>query len=108
MIEVLTNPRCSKCRQAIAFLESRGEVLRLRNYLEDPLSLEELRVLARRLGLPAREWMRQVVGSDQEEQLASIAANPELLQRPILVKGEQAMVARTPEALREFVKQTAL
>lgn len=104
MLEVLTNPRCSKCRQALAFLDAQGVAYRVRNYLEQPLSLEELQTLARRLGRPPSEWMREVAGATAQEQLESLARRPELLQRPIVIRGEVAVVARSVEALRELIE----
>lgn len=104
MLEVLTNPRCSKCRQALAFLDAQGVAYRVRNYLEQPLSLEELQTLARRLGRPPSEWMREVAGATAQEQLESLASRPELLQRPIVIRGEVAAVARSVEALRELLE----
>lgn len=100
MIEVLSNPRCSKCRQAVAFLESRGIEHRVRLYLQDPLSLEELRVLSTKLGQPPASWMREKVDGTDDDRLRALAERPELLQRPIAVAGDRAFVARTPEALQ--------
>jgi arsenate reductase len=105
MLEVLTNPRCSKCRQTLALLETRGLSYRVRNYLENPLSLEELQRLAQRLGQPPSQWMREVVGTTPEEQLQALAQRPELLQRPIVIRGERAAVTRTPEALSQLLEK---
>lgn len=100
MLEILSNPRCSKCRQAVAYLESQSVEYRIRLYLQDPLSLDELRALSEKMGLPPQDWMREKVYGTDEERLRAIAERPELLQRPILISGERAVVARTPEAPR--------
>jgi arsenate reductase len=111
---LLHNPRCSKSRAAKALLEERGAAFRVRLYLEEPLSRAELGVLARRLGRPAREWVRRGEpafaaaglgpGSDESTWLDAIAAHPELLERPVLVLGERAVVGRPPERILELLR----
>ncbi len=92
---VLTNPRCSKCRNLLAFLSERGREVVLREYLKDPLSLEELRELAGKLAQPVRQWIREAVSEDLEEALSQIVERPEILQRPIVIDGARATVARS-------------
>lgn len=104
-MQLLYNPRCSKCRQAAAFLDSHGLSYSLRDYIQEPLSLPELRLLEKRLGLPSKEWMRKVLGETLDEQLQAIVEEPELLQRPIAIVREKAWVVRTPQALGELLAQ---
>lgn len=106
---LLHNPRCSKSRQAKALLAERGVEFRERLYLQDPLSSEELRELARRVGRPAREWVRrgeqEYKGSgldadaDDAAVLAAMAKHPVLIERPILVAADRAVVGRPPESI---------
>jgi arsenate reductase len=110
---LLHNPRCSKSRAAKALLEERGARFELRLYLEDPLSKAELAELRRRLGHPARDWARRgepawaaaglAKDSDDASILAAIAAHPELLERPILVRADRAVVGRPPETVLELL-----
>jgi arsenate reductase len=110
---LLHNPRCSKSRAARALLEERGVAFRERRYLEQPLSREELDELRRRLGRPAREWIRSGesayreagLGDDATEAalLEAVAAQPILMERPIAVCGERAVVGRPPENVLELV-----
>jgi arsenate reductase len=110
---LLHNPRCSKSRAAKALLEARGVAFDERRYLEQPLSRAELGELARRLGRPAREWIRRGEAayaeaglgeaSSEDERLAAIAAHPVLLERPILVRGARAVVGRPPERVLEIL-----
>lgn len=109
---LLHNPRCSKSRAARALLEERGLEFRERRYLEVPLTRAELAELARRLGRPAREWLRtreeawRVTGhgSDAGEAaiLDAMAEHPTLIERPILVGAHRAVVGRPPEAVLDL------
>lgn len=106
---LLHNPRCSKSRAAKQLLDERGVAYEERRYLERPLTRDELAALARRLGRPAREWVRQGeeiyreagLGPDAPEAaiLDAMARHPSLIERPILIAGERAVVGRPPEAV---------
>ena len=110
---LIHNPRCSKSRAAKSLLEERGVPFELRLYLEDPLSRAELGELRGRLSRPAREWVRRgepafaAAGlgpeSDDGTVLGAIAKHPELLERPILVSGDRAVVGRPPEKILELL-----
>lgn len=108
------NPRCSKSRAALALLEARGLTPTIVHYLETPPSVEQLRELLRKLGLPARQLLRS--GEEQysalnladsslcEEQLLSaMAAQPKLIERPILIVGNRAVIGRPTEKLLELL-----
>jgi arsenate reductase len=109
-VKILHNPRCSKSREALARLESRGLRPEIVDYLATPLSLAELRTLQRQLGVPARAMLRE--GEDEyrelglsepalsdDQLLQAVADHPRLLQRPIVVDGDRALIARPPEQL---------
>jgi arsenate reductase len=106
---LLHNPRCSKSRAARALLEERGVAFRERRYLEEPLSRTELEDLRRRLGRPVAEWIRRGEpawaeaglsdASSEAELLDAIAAFPALLERPIFIHGDRALLARPPTLL---------
>ena len=110
---LIHNPRCSKSRAAKALLEERGAAFELRLYLESPLSRLELAELRRRLDRPAREWVRRgepafdasalAVDSDDRAVLDAIAKHPELLERPILVRADRAVVGRPTETVLELL-----
>ncbi len=111
---LLHNPRCSKSRAARALLEERGVSFRERRYLEEPLSLDELRELAASLARPARDWARrgepdwQAAGladeaATDEQILAAMAAHPILIERPILVRGPRAVIGRPPERVLDLL-----
>lgn len=106
---LLHNPRCSKSRAAKALLEEKGVAFRERRYLEEPLSRAELAELGRKLGLPAREWLRRGEEAYREaglganatdgEILDAMARHPVLMERPVLVAGARAVVGRPPERI---------
>ena len=110
---LLHNPRCSKSRAARALLEERGVRFVERRYLEDPLTLDELRQLAARLDRPPREWTRSgeaefaAAGLDARSSddavLRAIAAHPILLERPIAMRGAHARVGRPPERVLDLL-----
>lgn len=111
---LLHNPRCSKSRAAHALLEERGIAFRERRYLDEPLSLAELRTLATSLGRPALEWARRGEpawrdadlrdeAATEDEILAAMAAHPILIERPILVRGARAVVGRPPERVLDLL-----
>jgi arsenate reductase (glutaredoxin) len=110
---LLHNPRCSKSREAKALLEARGVGYAERRYLEQPLTREELLDLAQRLGRPVREWTRSqepafaalglAVDAPESALLDAIARHPELLERPVLVRGARARIGRPPEAILELL-----
>ncbi|GHA86823.1 arsenate reductase (glutaredoxin) [Modicisalibacter luteus] len=102
------NPRCSKSREALALLTAHDVDIQVRRYLDDPLDLEELRSLAARLDAPVASMVRSneaewkalsLSEPDDEACLSAIAKHPRLLQRPILDRGDRAVIGRSPEAI---------
>ncbi len=104
---LLHNPRCSKSRATLALLEEKGVSFKVRMYLEDSLSLDELRSLGERLGRPASQFTRRKEDafaeagcgpdSSDDEILEAMARSPILMERPILVRGARAAIGRPPE-----------
>lgn len=104
---LLHNPKCSKSRATLALLEGEGAAFATRLYLEDPLDREELRDLGRRLGKSIIAFTRtkqaefDSAGLSKESSEAAIldamAANPILMERPVLIRGDRAAIGRPPE-----------
>ena len=113
---LLHNPRCSKSRAARALLEERGVSFREHRYLEEPLSRGDLGKLAKCLGVPASDWVRRKesvfkeAGLDKSSPDAAIldamARSPVLMERPILVCGDRAVLGRPPERVLELIEGT--
>jgi arsenate reductase len=93
-------------------LEERGIEYRYREYTEEPLSQEEIRSVLVLLGSGPRDVLRKndkvyrelgLTGEESDDELiALMAEHPTLLQRPIGVRGERAVVGRPPERLLEL------
>lgn len=106
-IVLLHNPRCSKSRATLALLEENGADFVVREYLGDPLSVQELADLRGRLDRPVAEWLRPKeepfvasgVARDAEDDvlIAVMAEHPICMERPIVVRGDRARVGRPPE-----------
>lgn len=112
-ITLYHNPRCSKSRRALALLKERAGNIRLINYLETPPDAAELKRLSKQLGLSVREMLRSNeavyrelnLGDSnlgEDDLLRAIAEHPILLQRPIAVAGEHAVIGRPPEKVLEL------
>lgn len=110
------NPRCSKSREALALLREQGLDPEVIEYLQQPPSRAELEQLLKWLALPARELLRSGETAYLEQQLDdpglsdaalldAIVRTPQLLQRPIVVHGERAVIARPPLLLLELLRR---
>jgi arsenate reductase len=108
------NPRCSKSRGALELLEARGLTPTVLRYLETPPDAGQLRDLLRKLNLGARALLRTGedeyktlnladVGLSDEQLIAAMAAHPKLIERPILIAGDKAVVGRPPEKILEIL-----
>lgn len=102
------NPRCSKSRQTLALIEEKGIKPTIIKYLDEPLSETDINDLLSKLGLDARGIIRsgedayktlELKNSQLDEQalIAAIAKYPKLLERPIVVEGNHAIIGRPPE-----------
>lgn len=106
------NPRCSKSRQTLALLEARGIAPTIIEYLKTPPDAAELRRLLGLLGIGARQLMRKKeakeaglddAGLDDDALIAGMAANPAVIERPIVLNGGKAALGRPPEAVLDIL-----
>jgi arsenate reductase (glutaredoxin) len=113
-VTIYHNPRCSKSRQALALLEARGIRPRVIEYLKTPPDRATLAALLRKLGLPASSLVRRsepefaalgldAPGLTEDALLDAMAANPKLIERPIVVVDRRARIGRPPEAILEIL-----
>jgi arsenate reductase len=108
------NPRCSKSRSALELLQARGLTPEVVLYLETPPDAAQLRDVLSKLGIGARQLLRtgedaykQLNLADQslsdEQLIAAMVDHPKLIERPILVAGDKAVIGRPPENVLELL-----
>lgn len=107
------NGACSTCRRLRVLLEERGVDAEYRHYLDDPPSAEEIARVLRLMGdAPPGElvrWKDALVGelglaeAAPEALVAALARHPRLIERPVVVAGERALVARPPQRALELM-----
>lgn len=106
-VEIWHNPRCSKSRAALAYLEAKGVTPEVRLYLKDGPSQEELRDMLMALGLPASALLRKEGAALKAEAenviVAAMAADPALIERPVIRNGGKAVIGRPTEAIDEVL-----
>ena len=113
MPQLYVNPSCSKSRAALSMLEERGVDAEVVLYLQEPPTREDLERLMGLLGIEdPRRMMREgepvyaelgLAEASADELLDAITRHPILLERPIFVAGNRAVVARPPERLFELL-----
>jgi arsenate reductase len=117
MRETLTiyhNPACTKSRETLALIRSRGHEPRVVEYLKTPPSEAELSAIVRKLGIKPLELVRrnEQVFKDKyagkpladKEWIKAMVANPILIQRPIVVRGDAAAIGRPPEDVERLLR----
>jgi arsenate reductase len=107
------NPRCSKSRAALALLQARLPDAQIVEYLKTPPTREELRALLAQLGVRPGELVRrgEAVFKEKyagrslsdEEWIEAMLADPILIERPIVVVGERAVLGRPPERVQALL-----
>lgn len=113
-ISIFHNPRCSKSRGALELLEERGIQPEIIRYLETPPSTAELKALLGKLGISARQLLRSGEDEYQELDLANpglsddqlieaMTRHPKLIERPIVIVGDKAVIGRPPEKVLEIL-----
>lgn len=112
-VTIYHNPRCSKSRQTLALLRERGIEPRIVEYLRDPPDTKTIARLVAQLGVEPRDVIRNkefkelglTDSDDPRTLLALIAAYPQILERPIVVVGDQARLGRPPEQVLEILPE---
>ena len=113
MTTIWHNPKCSKSREALSLLQEKGEEIEVFKYLDTPPSREDIVSLLKKLGVSARELMRTKEELYKELGLAKIeeesvlidalAAHPKLIERPILIENNRAVIGRPVEKVVDFI-----
>ena len=114
ILTVYQKPTCTKCRTTLRLLKERGAEFEAINYFETPLTETDLRGLLKKLGLTATEIVRKDepvakelgIGKKEfsdKELISLMAKHPDLIQRPIVVRGDQAVMGRPPENVEKLL-----
>lgn len=107
MIQIFHNSRCSKSRECLAFLEETGKEYEVIKYLENVPSYEELKSIIEKLNIKPIElvrqkekiWIENFKGKTLSDKqiIEAMIANPTLIERPIVINGDKAIIARPIE-----------
>ncbi len=112
-MKIYHNNRCSKSRQTLELLNQNNQEVEVVEYLKTPLTAKEIRDLLNLLGISAFELVRkgeevykkEFKGKDlsEEEWIAAMESHPKLIERPIVVKGDKAVIGRPPERVLDLI-----
>jgi arsenate reductase (glutaredoxin) len=113
-VTIYFNPECSKCNSALCSLEEKGFQTEIIEYLKDTPSEEESADLLKKLGMSAKEIIRvsepifieKYSGKElsESEWIKAMVEHPVLIQRPIIVRGNQAVLGRSEEKIDEITE----
>ncbi len=112
-VTIYHNPRCSKSRQTLALLEEKGIEPEVIKYLDTPPSVAQLQTIYQQLGVSqVRDMMRvkeadykelNLADADDNTLFSAMAERPKLIERPIVITGDQARLGRPPEQVLEIL-----
>lgn len=113
MLQILHNPRCGKSRSCVAFLDNTKEEIEVINYLQNPLSKTELKSLIKKLDINPIDlirqkesvWIENFKGKTLSDEaiIDTMVHYPILMERPIVIRGNRAIIGRDLEKLEDFV-----
>ena len=113
MIKIYHNNRCSKSRNGVQLLEASGKEFEIVKYLENIPSKEELSQIINMLGIAPMDlvrknekiWKENYKGKELSDSdiITAMIENPKLIERPIVINGNKAVVGRPPEKILEII-----
>ena len=114
MIKIYHNPRCAKSREGLEILKNSGKDFTIVKYVDDLLSEEELRDILQKLNLTPIElvrknekiWKEDFKGKllSDTEIIQAMVKNPKLIERPIVISKNKAVIGRPSEKIAEIIK----
>ena len=112
------NPRCSKSRQTLEIIKKSQQEFEIVEYLKDLLSISELEIIIEKLGITPVElvrkneliWKENYKGKNlsDKEIVQAMIENPKIMERPIVVNGEKAVLGRPPENVLKIINQSGI
>lgn len=113
MIQIYHNSRCGKSRNCLAFMENSKKEFEVNNYLINPPSFKELSVIIEKLNIKPIELVRQKEkiwienfkeqNMNDEQIIEAMISNPILIERPLVIMGNKAIIGRDLEKVAEFI-----
>ena len=111
-VTIYHNPRCSNSRQTLALIEEKGVTPKIVEYLDTPPNPEELKEILSKLGKTAAEIVRKKEAKEEgidfsalseTALIEALASHPRVIERPIVIKGNRAVLGRPPENVLEIL-----
>lgn len=112
-IKIWHNPKCSKSREAMEILQENKCEAEVVKYLEEKPDVKKIKAILKMLGIAPKELMRTkediykelklMDETDDEALIEAMAHNPKLIERPIIIKGDRAIIGRPAEKIAEFL-----
>lgn len=113
MIQIYHNPKCSKSREGLCVLQDLSQEVEIINYMNNPLTVSELKNIIKLLNIKPIELVRvkEAIWKENfkdknltdDEIIEAMVENPKLIERPIVVNGNKAVIARPIEKIDEIV-----
>ena len=113
MIVIYHNPRCSKSRETLEILETKKADYKVIKYLDEPLSVEKLGKIIKILKIKPIElvrkneriWKENFKNLDftEDELIQVMATYPQLIERPIVINGQKAVIGRPPKKILDLL-----
>ncbi len=113
MLKIYHNPRCAKSREGLAILEESGKEFEIINYLKNPPSYIQLAAIIGKLGIPAIDLVRKnekiwkenykEKEMDDEAIIQAMVDHPKLIERPIVIHNNEAVIGRPPELIKKVL-----
>ncbi|UUV20679.1 arsenate reductase (glutaredoxin) [Paenimyroides aestuarii] len=113
MIKIFHNPKCSKSREGLCTLQDLGKEVEIVQYIKNPLSFNEIKALLKVLKIDAIDlvrtkeavWKEHFKGKEltSDAIIQAMVDFPQLIERPIVVNGNKAVIARPAEKIKEVL-----
>ncbi len=113
-VKIWHNPKCSKSREAMEILQENKCEAKIIKYLEEKPDVKKIKAILKMLDIAPRELMRTKEDIykelnlqnelDDDALIRAMAKHPKLIERPIIIKGDRAIIGRPVEKIAEFLK----
>ena len=112
-MKIYHNPRCSKSRKTLSLIKEKNQKIKIIEYLKDNLTISELQHIIKKLDMRPIDLVRKnekiwkenlkKKKMSQQEIIKLMIKNPKIIERPIVVNGDQAIIGRPPENVLKII-----